>query len=403
MSTPLDEWSTAPLGELVDILDYARIPVSAKERESRLGDVPYYGATGRVGFIDRPLYNEELVLLGEDGVQFFDSDKPKAYLINGPSWVNNHAHVLRAHRQQIDHRYLCHYLNHFNYSGYANGTTRLKLTQAAMRRMPIQYPDLAEQRRIILELEDHLSRLEAAQAYINTGAARADTLVAATLGADIALERAPTSRLVHLLAEPLANGRSVTTREGGYPVLRLTALTAGGVDLSQRKGGAWTSKEASPFNVVLGDFLVSRGNGSLRLVARGALVRDEPDGVAFPDTVIRVRVDRDALDPEYLNLIWNSRVVRRQIEGMARTTAGIYKVNQGHLESVEIPVPAYSDQRRLVTLASRAFEASAGLGGMATQLSRRVNALRRSLRTAAFSGRLLQSSSTESTKEMAGV
>jgi len=84
------------LENIVEILDSQRIPVNSKEREGRKGRIPYYGATGQVGWIDDWLFNEELILLGEDGAPFLDPYKPKAYLIKGKSWVNNHAHVLRA-------------------------------------------------------------------------------------------------------------------------------------------------------------------------------------------------------------------------------------------------------------------------------------------------------------------
>ncbi|MDF1580357.1 MAG: restriction endonuclease subunit S, partial [Desulfuromonadales bacterium] len=88
------EWTT--LENVAEILDSQRVPVNAKERETRQGDIPYYGATGQVGFIDDYLFDEELVLLGEDGAPFFDPSKQKAYIIRGKSWVNNHAHVLRT-------------------------------------------------------------------------------------------------------------------------------------------------------------------------------------------------------------------------------------------------------------------------------------------------------------------
>ncbi len=155
-------WNRWSLGELVDVLDSRRVPVNATERAARTGSVPYYGATGQVGTIDQKLFDEPLVLLGEDGVQFFDTSKPKAYLIAGPAWVNNHAHVLRPRRDLIDDRYLMHFLNQADYRPFANGTTRLKLTQAAMREIPIFAPDVAGQRRIVDLLESHLSRLDSA-------------------------------------------------------------------------------------------------------------------------------------------------------------------------------------------------------------------------------------------------
>lgn len=89
-------WREHALSECVDVLDSKRIPINSKERALRVGPIPYYGATGQVGWIDDYLFDEELVLLGEDGAPFLDKSKPIAYVIEGKSWVNNHAHVLRV-------------------------------------------------------------------------------------------------------------------------------------------------------------------------------------------------------------------------------------------------------------------------------------------------------------------
>src|ERR1022692_2815118 len=98
-------WESAPLRDCVDVLDHLRVPVNADERSKRPGKIPYYGATGQVGWIDDYLFDEELLLLGEDGAPFFDKSKPIAYLMNGKTWVNNHAHVLRPRPDIIDPRF----------------------------------------------------------------------------------------------------------------------------------------------------------------------------------------------------------------------------------------------------------------------------------------------------------
>lgn len=142
------------LGDIVDILDNLRVPINATERQQRLGDVPYYGATGQVGTIDKPIFNETLILLGEDGVPFFEPNKNKAYEISGPAWVNNHAHVLRAKPQRVVQRYLLHFLNIFDYSGYVNGATRLKLTQGEMRKIPVPLPKIEKQEEIVMSIDN---------------------------------------------------------------------------------------------------------------------------------------------------------------------------------------------------------------------------------------------------------
>ena len=146
-----------------ECLDSFRKPINASERADREGDIPYYGATGQVGWIDDYLTDEELVLVGEDGAPFLDFMKDKAYLISGKAWVNNHAHILRSRFGNAGNIYLLHYLNIFNYNGYVNGTTRLKLTQASMNTMPTPLPPLAEQQRIVDRIESIFAKLDEAK------------------------------------------------------------------------------------------------------------------------------------------------------------------------------------------------------------------------------------------------
>jgi type I restriction enzyme S subunit len=154
-------WDIAKLEDVVDILDSRRVPVNAKERGTRVGQVPYYGATGQVGWIDDFLFDEELVLLGEDGAPFLEPVKQKAYIVRGKSWVNNHAHVLRA-RSDIPNAYIKYYLDTVDYHEFVTGTTRLKLNQAAMRRIPIPLAPPNERAGIVAEIEKQFSRLDEA-------------------------------------------------------------------------------------------------------------------------------------------------------------------------------------------------------------------------------------------------
>ena len=114
-------WEIKKLESLADILDSQRKPINSKEREKRIQGksdnklFPYYGATGEVGKIDDYLFDEELVALGEDGVPFLDFNKDKAYMLYGKTWVNNHAHVLRAKKGITENKFLYYFLNQFDF------------------------------------------------------------------------------------------------------------------------------------------------------------------------------------------------------------------------------------------------------------------------------------------------
>lgn len=156
-------WRWCILEEVSECLDNFRKPINATERAARKGTIPYYGATGQIGWIDDFLTDEPLVLLGEDGAPFLDTFKDKAYLIEGKAWVNNHAHILRSYFGNFGNSYLKYYLNTFDFAGYVTGTTRLKLTQSKMKNIPIPLPPLAEQKRIVERLDSLFAKLDAAK------------------------------------------------------------------------------------------------------------------------------------------------------------------------------------------------------------------------------------------------
>ncbi|MEK2477257.1 hypothetical protein [Streptomyces noursei] len=158
-------------------------------------------------------------------------------------------------------------------------------------------------------------------------------------------------RLADVLSEPLVNGRSPRPGHDGLPVLRMTALRAATVDFTQSKSSDHSDDGRAILLAEHGDVLVGRVNGSLSLVGEGALVHGPPTPTAIPDTMIRVRVRPDAVDPPYLAHLWKSPIMRRQIEARARQGgAAIWRINQRDLADVLLPLPPVVEQRRIVGL-----------------------------------------------------
>ena len=128
---------TIPLEDCCEILDYQRVPITATNRTE--GPYPYYGANGVQDYVDDYIFDDDLVLLAEDGGNFGSKTRPIAYRVSGKCWVNNHAHVLKP-KNGFDVDFVCYSLMFYNTDGLVNGATRQKLTQATMRKMLI--PDL---------------------------------------------------------------------------------------------------------------------------------------------------------------------------------------------------------------------------------------------------------------------
>ncbi len=139
----------ARLGDICEILDSKRVPITASNRKA--GIYPYYGANGIQDYVDDYIFDDELVLLAEDGGHFGSTEKPIAYRVSGKCWVNNHAHVLKP-KNCLDVDYLCYSLMFRDVLNIVNGATRQKLTQSDMKEIEIPLLSLEKQLVIVQKL-----------------------------------------------------------------------------------------------------------------------------------------------------------------------------------------------------------------------------------------------------------
>ena len=155
-------WGAIQLRYMSTCVDGRRVPLplNVEQRSRRQGEYPYWGANGVVDSIDEYLFDEPLVLVGEDGAPFFDSTKPVAFFVAGKIWVNNHIHVLRIERN-FDPRFVTYCLNATDYGPYIEGSTRNKLTQEKMGSIRFPSLPLPQQRTIADYLDRETARMDA--------------------------------------------------------------------------------------------------------------------------------------------------------------------------------------------------------------------------------------------------
>ena len=139
------DWEQRKLGEVVEFLDTMRKPLEGAKRIS--GQYPYYGASGIVDYVDGYLFDEELILLSEDGANITDRNYPVCFLASGKYWVNNHAHVLRT-KEGNENNFICNSLERKDYKQYNTGMAMPKLNQEVCKGIPISCPTFAEQKKI---------------------------------------------------------------------------------------------------------------------------------------------------------------------------------------------------------------------------------------------------------------
>jgi len=150
-------WPVVKIAELCEVLDNKRKPITKKNRIE--GPYPYYGATGVLDYVEGYLFDEDLVLIGEDGAKWGAGDN-SAFSITGKTWVNNHAHVVKPHRDIILDQWLIYYLNGEDLSDFITGMTVPKLNQGKLKEISLPVPPIPEQKRIVALLDTVFADLE---------------------------------------------------------------------------------------------------------------------------------------------------------------------------------------------------------------------------------------------------
>ncbi len=140
-----DPWEQRKLGDVTDFLDTLRKPLKETDREP--GPYPYYGASGIVDHVADYIFDEELILLSEDGANITDRNYPVCFLATGKYWVNNHAHVLKA-RNKMDNNFICMSMERKDYSNYNTGMAMPKLNKDTCCQIPVDCPTFEEQNKI---------------------------------------------------------------------------------------------------------------------------------------------------------------------------------------------------------------------------------------------------------------
>ena len=130
-------WNFKTLPEIAKNLDSKRVPITKSKRTK--GEIPYYGASGVVDHVEGFIFNEDLLLISEDGANLLQRTYPVAFSVSGKTWVNNHAHVLRFSNSSLQ-RWVQFYINSVSLGDYISGMAQPKLNQKRLNQIPIPCP-----------------------------------------------------------------------------------------------------------------------------------------------------------------------------------------------------------------------------------------------------------------------
>jgi type I restriction enzyme S subunit len=354
-------WSSAHVGEAVEVHDSKRIPLSEIDRSKRKGGYPYCGANGIIDYIDDYIFDGEYVLLAEDGGSYGKFENT-TYIMKGKFWVNNHAHILQAVESKTSNQFLKYVLDFMDMNPYIVGTTRKKLNQEQMKKIRMPLPSLDEQRGIV----EVLSCVDLAIQKIVEVIAKTERLKKGLM------QKLLTEGIGHKEFKDAETGKipktwdikrvgdiakvtvgyvgpisdSYTDKENGIPLLSTTNITENGMRLEDLK---YVTQEFHEKN------RKSRVSSGVILIARHgasgcASVVPESLREAQCLNVVIVRPSNN-IEPRFIEYLFNLASIRNRLSGWkSGSVQGV--VNTGVMERFAVPVPPFSEQEEIVKILS---------------------------------------------------
>ncbi len=397
-----NSWQQVRLREVLSLdLDRVKVDVASK-----------YPMVGVLSF-GRGLFDREPVENGKTSYKFFYSLKAShvvmsqlfgwegALALSSPSFagkfVSPQFPTFLCDETRLDRRYLGWAIRRpmfwedLGTRASGMGDRRRTLTPEALFACQIPLPPLPEQWLIVAWIEELAAKIEEACTLRRKAAGEGELLLESYVSR---LCRSPIWRTMtvgELVGQDsLRNGRSVKSSGdfGEVRCLTLSAVRNGHIDISDNKIVPLTLTEAEPFLIRKDDVFVVRGNGSKNLCGMAGLVTEDTDSVIFPDLFIHVPLPKQLILPEFFVAAWNSAATREVIEEKAKTTSGIWKVNQGHIISTGIPVPPLSEQRRIVAELIALQAQVDGLKKLQAATAAELDAMLPSILDKAFKGEL---------------
>ncbi len=336
----------------------------------------------------------------------------KAGLVSGmPNGVgagSTEYFVNRPHAELVDSRYL---LALFKTEAFLREGALQMTGSVGHKRVPREYLSEAsislaprnEQTRIADKLDAVLARVDACRDRLDRIPVilkrfRQSVLAAATSGKLTEEWRTDTGCLsewqkvcLNDVIVDMRNGMAPKPTETppGAKILRISAVRSGRLDLADHRYLVVTDKDASQYSLQKHDLLFTRYNGSLEFVGVCASLKHDAKGYVYPDKLIRVRVKESMAHSEFIEVVFGSEPVRRQIENFIKSSAGQKGISGADLKSTRFTLPSLSEQTEIVHRVEALFAFADRLEARYTAARVQVEKLTPSLLAKAFRGELV--------------
>ena len=366
---------------------------------------------GKFTFRDRPARANRLVL-EKDVVQARMRETQKAVLVGKKlkdSLLSTGFLQFRPEDNGYNSRLFYYYLRSDRFlkqrDEYATGSTQVALTDEGAEKIDLVIPPQEQQKSIADKLDILLAKVGDVQFRLDKiptilGRFRQSILAAAFSGELTKEWRKKNKVNVNWqeieLGGVLANLKYGTATKCSrekkkHPVLRIPNVVQGYIELNDLKYADLDKKEYESLSLEIGDILLIRSNGSVSLVGRTALVTEKEKGMAYAGYLIRLRVNKDLIIPEFLQYQFQSYAMRLQIELPARSTSGVNNINGEEVKNLQISLPSLDEQKEVIRRLQASFAFLEKNEQEFNKAKNYTDKLEQSILAKAFRGELVQS------------
>lgn len=356
---------------------------------------PVFGANGQIGYYSEYMYEDEKALMSCRGAYSgtMNQSLPKSYVTSNSLIIEDKSKVMMP-------KYICYMYEALDTSKLVSGSAQPQVTVQAFEKYPVPLPPLAEQKRIVEQIERLFVQLddvkEKAQAVIegidiNIEAIFCDAFEGhltnewrSKNGITDAWDDTDLSKIVSGLK--YGSSEKSDYENKGTPVLRIPNIGDGVVEFSDLK---YLSEEIdnTSHEVFENDILVIRSNGSRSLVGRCALVPKLDRKYAYASFLIRLKVSNRVL-PQYLVYFLNSSIARIQLFSKAKSSSGIHNINSKELGAIKIKIPSLKEQEQILLVIDSLIKKEKRAREIAEVSIDSVDRMKKSILAKAFRGEL---------------